>query len=101
MEENNKMIYKKIFKNLITAVLVGVYFFITNFLFVKVDKSIIINSSKIVSIIILFCAIVIFEIAYKKDRGDIAITGIEILVLALNVLISWNIIIKNNIRIID
>ena len=45
----------------------------------------------------LFIAIIIFEIAYNKDSTKIGLIGIEILVLSLNILLTWNIINKKHI----
>lgn len=97
MEETNKIIRKNISENLIIAITVVLYFFIVNFSFIRADEKIIINGIKIISIIVLFLCIGIFEMAYHKDSGKIAINGIEILILAINTLISWNVTNKNNI----
>ena len=50
------------------------------------------------SIIILLISILIFEIAYKKDNGTIAIYGIEILVLSIYVLLIPHIIERANLE---
>lgn len=97
MEETNKIIRKKILENLIIAIATALYFFIINFSFIRSNEKIIFNGAKIISIIILFLAIVTFEIAYHKDSGKIAINGIEILILAINTLVVWNVTNRNNI----
>ena len=97
MEENKKNVYKYISESLILAIAIVLYFLIMNFSFIRADAKIIFNVTKISSIVILLISILTFEIAFRKDSGKIAINGIEILALALNNLVSWNIILKNNI----
>ena len=99
MEESNKTIRKRISENLIIAIAITLYFFVINFAFMRADEKLIYNGVKILSLIVLFLSIAIFEIAYHKDSGEIAINGIEILVLSLNTLLSWNIIYKYNISV--
>lgn len=97
MEENNKIIRKKIFENLIIAIAVMLYFIVINFANLRVEENILLNGIKIASLIVLFLSIIIFEIAYHKDSGKIAIYGIEILVLSIHTLTIWNMINKINI----
>ena len=96
MEENDKIIRKKIFENLIIAVAVMLYFIIINFSYLRLEENIILNITKIASLIVLFFSIVIFEIAYHKDSGKITIYGIEILILSIHSLTIWNAINKIN-----
>ena len=85
-KENNKIICRKILQNLIIINFIFLYLLIAKFI-----------DTKISSIVILFISIIIFEVAYHKDDGIIAIYGIEILVLAFHTLIMRYIIVKNNI----
>lgn len=85
-KENNKLIRKKIFKNLIIAIAMMIYFIIINFSYIRVDENLLLHGIKIASLVILFISIVTFEIAYNKDSGSIAINGIEVLVLAIHTL---------------
>ncbi len=96
MEENDKIIRKKIFENLIIAVAVMLYFIIINFSYLRLEENIILNVTKIASLIVLLFSIVIFEIAYHKDSGKITIYGIEILILSIHSLTIWNAINKIN-----
>lgn len=96
-KENNKIIRKKIFENLIIAVAIMLYFILINFSYIRIDEAIMLNGIKIVSLIILLLSIAIFEIAYHKDSGKIAIYGIEILVLAFHSLTIWHVVNKMNI----
>lgn len=82
-KENNKIIRKKIFENLIIAVAMMLYFILINFSYLRMEEDLLLQGIKIASLIILFFSIIIFEVAYHKDSGRIAINGIEILVLAI------------------
>ena len=85
-KENNKLIRKKIFENLIIAIAMMLYFIVINFSYIRVDENLLLQGIKIASLVILFMSIVTFEIAYNKDSGSIAINGIEVLVLAIHTL---------------
>ena len=76
-KENNKIIRKKIFENLIIAVAMMLYFILINFSYLRMEEDLLLQGIKIASLII------IFEVAYHKDSGRIAINGIEVLVLAI------------------
>lgn len=91
MEENNKIIRKKIFDNLIIAVAIMLYFLILNFTYLKLEEGMLITGIKFASLMILFLSLGILEIAYHKDSGKLAIYGIEILVLAIHTLTIWHI----------
>ena len=91
-KENNKIIRKKIFENLIIAIAMMIYFIIINFSYLRMDENILLQGIKIASIVILFFSIIIFEVAYRKDSGRIAINGIEVLALAIQTLTIWTVI---------
>lgn len=86
MEENNKVIRKKIFDNLLVAVAVMLYFIVISFSYLKFNEPILLNIIKGSSLAILFLCITVFEIAYHKDSGQIAIYGIEVMFLAIHTL---------------
>ncbi len=91
-KENNKIIRKKIFENLIIAIAMMIYFIIINFSYLRMDENILLQGIKVASIVILIFSIIIFEVAYRKDSGRIAINGIEVLVLAIQTLTIWTVI---------
>ena len=91
-KENNKIIRKKIFENIIIAIAMMIYFIIINFSYLRMEESLLLQGIKIASIVILFFSIIIFEVAYRKDSGRIAINGIEVLVLAIHTLTIWTVI---------
>ena len=94
MEESNKTIRKKIFENVIIAIGMMIYFILLNFLYVRINEKTLLNVIKIASLVILFLSILIFEIAYRKDSGKIAVHGIETLLLAIHTLTIWTVINK-------
>lgn len=96
-KENNKIIRKKVFENLIIAIAIMLYFILINFSYLRMEEAMLLNGIKIASLIVLFLSITIFEIAYHKDNGKIAINGIEILILAFHTLTIWHIVNKMNI----
>ncbi len=90
-EKNKKMpkeisqgILKKILKNLIVAIFIMVYFITLNILYTNLQENMLLDIVKICATVLLVTGIVIIEIAYKKDNGTLAITGIELLVLSMH-----------------
>ena len=69
-KENNKMIRKKIFENIIIAIAMMLYFIMINFSYLRIDETILLQGIKVASIVILFFSIIIFEIAYRKDKEN-------------------------------
>lgn len=94
MEENNKIIRKKIFDNLLVAVAIMVFFIVINFAYIKLEQSLLLNIIKLASLMVLFLSIGIFEIAYHKDSGRIALYGIEVLLLAIHLLTIFHIVVR-------
>ncbi len=96
-EENKKRIRKKVFENIIIAIAIMLYFILINFSYLRIEEEILLNGLKIASLVVLFFSIGIFEVAYHKDSGKLAINGIEILVLAFHTQTIWHVINKMNI----
>ena len=84
--EKRKKVNQNVFENIFIAVAVMLYFIIINFTYYRIEENILSVILKVVSIVILLLAIIIFEVAYKKDSGKLAIHGIEVLVLAAHAL---------------
>ncbi|MCI9064167.1 MAG: hypothetical protein HFJ17_06155 [Clostridia bacterium] len=84
--EKRKKVNKDIYENIIIAVAVMLYFIIINFSYFRLDEKYILIGLKSMSMVILLLSIVIFEIAYRKDSGKLAIYGIESLVIAAHTL---------------
>lgn len=75
---------KDIFKSIILAIGVIIYFAILNFVYSRVEQELILNIVEICSGILLVLALVLLEMAYKKDSGKFTIIAIEFLVLAFH-----------------
>ncbi len=76
-------IKKEIFTNIIMAIVIIAYFIfiiLGSNNSVKSVRSIVLN---VFSFLFLGLAIVLFEIAYRKDKGNLAINGIEALIIAI------------------
>lgn len=84
--EKSKKVNEKVFENIIIAVAILLYFILINFSYYRLEENNLVIGLKIISMMVLLLSIIIFEIAYKKDSGKIAIYGIEILVLASHAL---------------
>lgn len=89
-KEKNKLplnvlneINKKVFRNIIIAIIVISYFISINLGYFNIDKTIFITDLNVFAICTLAFTIVIFEKAYKKDSGELTINGIECLVISI------------------
>ncbi len=83
-----KQMNDKVFKNIILAILIMIYLLFINMGFINIAQDVLVTDLKMFSITLAVLAIVLFERAYKKDSGELAINGIEVLVLAIATLIS-------------
>lgn len=94
-KENNKIINKKVFENVIIAIILMIYFIVINYLnnILNVEKINLIL--KIISMVLMTLGIVIFEIAYKKESGKLTINGIEAIIIAAHTL-STSYVVKVN-----
>lgn len=92
IEEKNKKlpkgisqgILKNILKNLIVAIFIMAYFITLNILYMNLQENMLLGTVKICATALLVAGITIIEIAYKKDNGTLAITGIEVLILSMH-----------------
>ncbi len=79
--KNNKVSFN-VYKNILIAVFIMIYFIIINSLYYKIETNKLLDILKILSMIILFMGIVVLEIAYRKENGRLGIHAAEIIVLA-------------------
>ncbi len=77
-------INKFLMKNIVLAVIVVAYFLFLNLGYMNIKNDVYIVDLKIFSMCILFIAILFIENAYKKDSGELAIYGIEMIVLSIS-----------------
>ena len=91
---------KKVFINFAILIIFVLIFCLLNFIYFHFEIEKFVEIYKYISMSILFISIIIFEIAYNKDNGTIAIFGIESLLLSISTLISINMSKKFNITFI-
>jgi hypothetical protein len=82
-KEVKESLRKEIFTNIIICACLVAYFLFLFLGSVDKTKAVRVIDLKIFSTIYLATSIILFEIAYKKDSGKIAIHGIEILLVAI------------------
>lgn len=82
-KEEIEKINKKLFTNIIVAICIIIYFIFLNLGHINIKPDIYVTDLKVFSMCTLLIAIALIEIAYKKDSGEIALYGIEIIVLSL------------------
>lgn len=87
-EEKKKKINKKIFTNIMMAIVVVLYFIFLNIGFHNLKPSVFLKDLQVYSMVTIGITIIIFERAYKKDSGELTIYGIETLVLAICTLMT-------------
>lgn len=95
-DKKDEKISKKIILNIILLIIIEGFLSALYLISLKIDENVFFNVMKYVSLVLLGISIAFFEIAYSKDKGTIAIYGIETLTLAINTLIAVNIIKKTN-----
>lgn len=83
VNEYTKKINKKVFENIIIAIIFVLYFYFIYLGSQNIESKIYITDLKVFSLGLLTIAIIIFEYSYKKDNGSLSIHGIEVLILAI------------------
>lgn len=91
MKEVSEKYMKKIYLNVLKAIIIVLYFFVLNVACENVNPQYLEKGIELCTMILLFISIFIFEWAYKKDDDDLAIQGIEILILSAYTLTSQHI----------
>lgn len=86
-EEENK-INKKLFENIMIADVIMAFLYFISLGSLNIETPIFIADLKVFSIGLIVFTIILFEISYKKENGNLAIHGIECLALSIFVLCS-------------
>ena len=89
--KNNKVSFN-VYKNILIAVFIMIYFIIINSLYYKLDISNLINVLKVLSMAILFMGIIVLEIAYRKENGGLGINAAELIAVACHTLSTVHIV---------
>lgn len=87
-KEKKKEVLKKVGLNILIAAIIAIYFAFVIMGFKNIERTVYIKDLKVFSLVIIAFAVILFEQAYNKDSGKIAIFGIETLVIAITTLIS-------------
>ena len=95
-KEVDEKFLKKIYLNVLKAIIVVVYILVMNLACENMETQYFERGVQLCTMIFLFISIFIFELAYRKDEDDLAIQGIEILILSAFILTSKHISKKFN-----
>lgn len=91
-KEISQEILKKMFRNLLKAIGIMAYFIVLNLAYSNMKQERLVNDIEVFAGAFLVVGIIFLEKAYKRDDGNIAITGIEFLVLSLHSLSIMHVI---------
>ncbi len=83
-KEKREKIYGSLFRNIAVAGVIILYFIFLNLGKLNIKPDVYVTDLKVFSMCILGTAIAIIENAYKKDSGELALYGIETIILALS-----------------
>ncbi len=87
-EDVKNNINKKTLINMLVAILISTYLIFLNLGYYNIEKEVLIRDTNVFSLVCLVIAIVLFERAFKKEKGFLGVFGIEILVLAICTLLA-------------
>ena len=96
MKEIDEKYLKEIYLNVLKAIVIISYFLMLNLAYQNISSIHLEKGIQLLTIIFLGISIYIFEKAYKKDDGKLAILGIEILILSGYTLTTMHITNKFN-----
>ena len=86
--ETKERILKKTFKNIILGTIILLLYIVLMLIAIKLDKNVATLIYKEISIGMLIITLFLFEVAYKKDNDELAITSIEMFFLTIFVLLT-------------
>lgn len=87
-KNTKRTMYKNVFLNILVAIIITLYLVFLNLGYNNIGTTQYITDLKIFSLMFLAVTIILFENAYEKDSGKLAILGIETLCIAIITLIS-------------
>lgn len=87
-EEEMKKINKKVFENILIADIVLAFFYFISLGSFNIESGVFLTDLKVFSIGFIALTILLFEMSYKKDNGNLCIHGIECFILAIFMLFS-------------
>ena len=83
---------KTIFKNLVRAILVMLYFITLNFAYTRMNLERLIGDIEVFSGVFLVLGLLALEKSYKEEKVSTAITAIELMALSMHSLSIMNVI---------
>lgn len=87
-DEKKIKMNKRVFKNIMIAIVIVLYFTFINLGYYNIEPLKFLVDLQVFSILTIGITIILFEIAYKKDSGEITIYGIESLMLSICTLLT-------------
>ncbi len=81
-------INKKVFENLIIAIVVMLFLYFIGLGALNIETNIFLTDLRVFSVALSVFTIMLFEYSYRKENGNICIHGIECLLLSIFVLLS-------------
>ena len=85
-EKVKNELHQRIFHNVLLAIGVMLYICLIDAVYIYVKQEVMNIAFKIFPMIAIIATVVLFEFAYRKENGKMAIVGIELLVLSILVL---------------
>lgn len=87
LEEENK-INKKIFENILIADIIMMFLYFISLGALNIETPIFLSDLKVFSMGLIIFTIILFEISYKTENGNLCIHGIECFILSVFMLFS-------------
>ena len=87
-KDEKKKIRKRVLLNMLLAAVIIIYFIFLNLGSLNIPKESFVVDLKVFSMLLVAITIIIFESAYKKNKGTVALIGVEFFVTAIITLIS-------------
>lgn len=87
-KEKQEDINKKIFENILIAIIVMIYFYLINIGSLNIETNVFLTDLKVFSVGIIIFTIILFEYSYKKENSNVCIHGIESLFISIVTLFS-------------
>ncbi len=82
-KEIREAIYTKLFKNLIIAISIFIYFIFLNLGYMRLTSSVFESDLHVFAGILIVSTVILFEIAYRKNSDELALHGIELFILSV------------------
>ena len=97
-KEIKKGIYTKLFIEILIAIVISLYFLFINLGYIKLMQDVFTHIVHCSSGVLIIATVVLFEMAYDKGKGRLAIYGIEMLALSIITLFIPYVYFRRSIR---